>query len=72
MEEKRIETKNMYAGRSITIPSKYYWSVISDAGRLLISGYTDTFDYAVRAARNYMKRNQNEVFDVPYVPAVAA
>ena len=59
----RIETKNMYVGRSQIVNDQFYWAVYSDTNNVLISGYTDTFEYAVHAARNYMKNHQNEVFD---------
>ena len=59
----RFENTNMYVGPSNIFNDKYYWSVISDKGRLLDRGYSDTYEYAFNAARNYMKNHQNEVFD---------
>jgi hypothetical protein len=59
----RIETKNMYVDRSQMRDNKYYWAVYSDTNHVLITGYTDTFEYAVYAAHNYIKNHQNEVFD---------
>jgi polygalacturonase len=58
-----ICTKNMLVFDSVFRPGEKLWAVYSNSGKNLARGYTNSKDHAIRACRNFIRHNQNKVFD---------
>ena len=56
-------TRNMYIQPSIARSGQFYWQVSDYYGKTLADGYTSSEDQAVRNARNFIRHNQNAVYN---------
>lgn len=62
MQHVIIENDRLAWRWSVQAWRPYTWAVFDIDERLLASGDSDTGDGALRAARNFIRRNQNRVF----------
>lgn len=51
-----------YNVRPSAVGTDWYWEVWDKKGEILECGYASTQDGAFRAARNFIRRNQNLVY----------